>query len=65
MKLLLLDVDNRFYRYKIEVSGDGKKWTKVVDRTAATNRCRSWQDISFDPPIQARYLRLTGTYGSS
>jgi hypothetical protein len=37
----------------------------IVDRTAATNRCRSWQDIRFDPPIQARYLRLTGTYNSA
>ena len=64
-KLLLLDVDGRFYRYKIEASSNNKTWTKIVDRTAAKNQCRSWQDINFNPPIQARYLRLTGTYSSN
>ena len=40
-------------------------WSTIVDRTAPTNRCRSWQEISFNPTIQARYLRLTGTYNSN
>ncbi|MFH0908252.1 MAG: MBG domain-containing protein [bacterium] len=65
MKLLLWDLDNRFSRYKIEASSNSKQWTTIVDRTAATNQCRSWQDIRFSPAIRARYLRLTGTYNSS
>jgi hypothetical protein len=64
-KLLLWDLDNRYYRYKIEASSNNTTWTTIVDRTAATNQCRSWQNISFSPTIQARYLRLTGTYNSS
>ena len=36
-----------------------------MDRTATTYQCRSWQNISFNPLIQARYLRLTGTYNST
>ena len=68
MRLLLFDLDDRYFRYKIEASSDNTTdnamWTTIVDRTDPTNECRSWQDISFNPPIQARYLRLTGTYGS-
>ena len=65
MRLLLWDLDSRYYRYKIEASSNNTTWTKIVDRTAVTNRCRSWQNISFNPAIQARYLRLTGTYNSA
>ena len=65
MRLLLWDLDNRYYRYKIEASSNNTTWITIVDRTDPTNECRSWQDISFNPPIQARYLRLTGTYNSS
>ena len=65
MRLLLYDLDNRFYRYKIEASSNNTTWVTIVDRTAVTNQCRSWQDISFSPPIQARYLRLIGTYNSA
>ena len=63
-KLLLWDLDDRYYRYKIEASIDSTTWTTIVDRTT-TNLCRGWQDISFNSPVQARYLRLTGTYGSA
>ena len=64
-KLLLWDLDGRYYRYKIEASSNNTTWVTIVDRTAATNQCRSWQDISFNPTIQARYLRLIGTYNSA
>ena len=60
----LWDLDSRYYRYKIEASSNNTTWTTIVDRTATTNQCRSWQDIGFNPAIQARYLRLTGTYNS-
>ena len=65
MKLLLWDLDDRYYRYKIEASSDQLMWDTIVDRTAEMDQCRSWQDIGFNPPIQARYLRLTGTYNSA
>ena len=65
MKLLLWDLDDRYYRYKIEASSDHLTWDTIVDRTAETDQCRSWQDIGFNPPIEARYLRLMGTYNSA
>ena len=64
-RLLLWDLDSRYYRYKIEVSSNKTTWVTILNRTAATNRCRSWQDISFGSPVRARYLRLTGTYNSA
>ena len=65
MKLLLYDLDSRYYRYKIEASSNNTTWTMIVDRTATTNQCRGWQNISFSPTIQVRYLRLIGTYNSA
>ena len=65
MRLRLWDVDDRYYRYKIEAS-NSTGWATIVDRTGGTNRCQSWQDIVFSPTIiTARYLRLTGTYNST
>ena len=43
MKLLLWDRDSRYYRYKVEASGNNTTWVTIVDRTATTNQCRSWQ----------------------
>ena len=64
MRLLLWDTDtNRFYRYKIDASSNNTTWVPIMDRTDPTNECRSWQDIGFTN-LQARYLRLTGTYNS-
>ena len=70
MRLLLYDPDDRYYLYKIEAAANGAMsnatWTMIVDRTNPTNRCQSWQEIAFaNPPIQARYLKLTGMYGPS
>ena len=65
MKLLLWNLDSRYHRYKIEASMDTTTWTTIVDRTATTNQCRGWQEVGFNPTIQARYLRLTGTYNSA
>ena len=65
MKLLLWNLDNRYHRYKIEASLDTSTWTTIVDRTAVTNQCRGWQEVGFNPAVQARYLRLTGTYNSA
>ena len=64
-KLLLWDLDSRYYRYKIEASSNSTSWTTIVDRTGTTYQCQEWQEMSFSPAIQARYLRLTGTYNSA
>lgn len=48
-----------FYRYKLEVSGDGISYETVADRT--DGRHRDWQDIEFSPrPV--KIIRLTGTH---
>ena len=62
-RLLLWDLDSRYYRYRIEASANGTTWSTVVDRTSGS--WQGWQDLAFAPAIQARYFRLTGTYNSS
>lgn len=55
------DFNNRFYRYKLEVSVDGRSYDVVADRT--TGEWRGWQRISFpERPVMA--IRLTGTHNS-
>ena len=69
MRLLLWDLDDRFYRYKIEASTNSitnnATWVTIIDRTGGTNQCQGWQDINSSSVTQAWYLRLTGTYNSS
>lgn len=62
IRTLLLDKDDRFYQYKIEVSEDGQTWRSAVDKT--TGEHRGWQADKFDPPTRALYVRTTGTYSS-
>ena len=62
MRLLLWDLDSRYYQYKIEASSNNTTWTTIVVRT--NGMWQSWQDIAFSPSITARYLRLTGTFDS-
>ncbi|MFH1097278.1 MAG: discoidin domain-containing protein [Candidatus Desantisbacteria bacterium] len=59
---LLWDKDDRFYRYKIEVSADGQNWILAVDKT--TGEYRSWQTDDFEP-VMAKYIKTTGTFNSS
>jgi subtilase family serine protease len=54
--------DNRFYRYMIESSVDGEDWQIVVDKTSG--EWRGIQEEIFNPPIQAQYFRITGTFCS-
>ncbi|MDR1381545.1 MAG: family 43 glycosylhydrolase [Tannerella sp.] len=47
-----------YYRYVIEASGDGKKWTVVADKSA--NGKDAVHDlIVLEKPVKARYLRIT------
>ena len=49
IKLLLWDLDNRSYSYKIEYSIDHEDWTCVIDYSKFS--CRSSQMIYFDPVV--------------
>jgi hypothetical protein len=61
MKLLLLDLDGRSYRYFIETSVDKSNWKIAADRR--NEDCKSWQTLQFDPrPVV--YIRITGTHNT-
>lgn len=64
-RFLLWNQDNRFYRYKLEISpaADGDTWKVVSDHSAA-GEFRGWQLITF-PAEPVRRFRLTGTFGSA
>lgn len=67
VKFLLWDrSDERFYRYKLEVSPSetGEDWKSVADRSDPTAECKSWQVVTFQPQTLRR-IRLTGTYNSA
>jgi hypothetical protein len=50
-----------FYRYKVEVSDDGKSWSMAVDRS--NNRQDSPHAyVQLDQPIKTRYVRLTNVH---
>ena len=63
IRLLLWDKhDDRFYRYVVETSLDGKTYHTVADRSQG--EWRSWQKLRFEPR-PARYIRLRGLYCSN
>lgn len=67
VKFLLWDrSDERFYRYKLEVSGTeiGEDWKSVADRSDPAAECKSWQVVTFATQM-VRRIRLTGTYNSA
>jgi xylan 1,4-beta-xylosidase len=47
------------FRYKIEVSVDGKEYTKVLDKT--NNDVTRYTEFDEIPPTQCRFVRLTVT----
>ncbi len=65
IRLLLWDLDTRFYRYKLEIHPalSGKDWMVVADFTGKHHKRRSWQNINFDLQT-VRRIRITGTYNS-
>lgn len=66
IRFLLWDLDDRFYRYKLEVAkaADAKEWTLIADKTTVEERCTSWQTHRF-PVQEVKVIRLTGTYNSA
>ena len=47
------------FRYKIEVSTDGKSYSTVLDKT--NNSVTRYTEFDEIPPVQCRYVRLTMT----
>jgi hypothetical protein len=62
IRFLLWDGEDRFYRYALELSSDGKAFTPLVDRTKG--KWRSWQVIQF-PPRRVQAIKIKGTYNSA
>ena len=61
IRMKLWDGDNRYYRYTVETSVDGKKFEPLVDRSKG--QWKSWQFINF-PPRPVKAIRIHGLYNS-
>ena len=61
IRLKLWDGDNRYYRYTVETSADGKEYEPLVDRSKG--QWKSWQIISF-PPRPVKTIKIRGLYNS-
>ena len=63
IRVKLWDGNARYYQYTVDVAeGASGPWQRVVDRGSGAHR--GWCEDAF-PPVQARYLRITGTYNSA
>jgi hypothetical protein len=62
VRLLLWDGGERYYRYKIETSLDGKNWQMLADHS--TGEPRSWQVLSCAPRA-VKYIRVKGLFNSA
>lgn len=62
IRMLIWDLDNRYYQYILETSPDGKTFVPLVDRSKG--EWRSWQVINF-PARRVKAIRLKGTYNST
>lgn len=58
IRMLLLDDGQRSFSYIIEVSVDGRSWTKIVDYSKYW--CRSWQHLFFKERV-VKHVKITGT----
>jgi hypothetical protein len=67
VRFLLWDLaEDRYYRYKLEVSADDKnpEWTMIADRSGPIEQCKSWQVLRFKAQT-VKQIRLTGTFNSA
>jgi hypothetical protein len=62
IRLRLWDQDNRYYRYRVWSSSDGKRFSLVVDHS--TGEWRSWQEIKF-PARGVKFVKLECLYNSA
>jgi hypothetical protein len=61
IRFLLWDGDNRSYRYKAEISIDGRIWKTVADHRK--NERKGWQEIKF--PYQfVKYIKVQGLHNT-
>jgi hypothetical protein len=61
-QMLLFDLDDRYYSYRIDTSVDGINWEPAMDKSTA--KARGWQVDQFTPRT-AKYIRLTGVRNST
>jgi hypothetical protein len=67
IRFLLWDrAEERYYRYKLEVSPNDKNmdWTVIADQTGPLAQCKSWQSLQF-AKSKVHQIRLTGTFNSA
>ncbi len=62
INLMLFDLDNRFFRYRLDTSVDRATWTEAVD--CSEGEWRGWQTHSFEPR-EAKYIRFTCLHNSA
>lgn len=60
IRMLLLDDGQRSFSYIVEVSVDGRSWSKIIDYSKYW--CRSWQHLFFKERV-VKHVRITGTRG--
>jgi hypothetical protein len=51
----------RSYRFSIEGSSDGNEWSTIVSDENSSGRHSGFELISFEEPVRAHYLRITGS----
>lgn len=60
--VLLWDLDDRTFRYQIEISTNGQDWQRVADKSQVESH--SWQTDRF-VPTPARFVRFQGLHNSA
>ncbi len=58
IRFLLWSGDAREYRYKLDISADGKSWETVADRSRKPSK--DWQVHEFKEPTPVRVIRIQG-----
>ncbi|GEM_PF-1524241 len=62
VQMLLYNLDERYYQYRVETSEDGNIWKTIIDKTQGEHR--GWQIDTF-PPLPVRYLRVIPLFNST
>jgi hypothetical protein len=62
IRFLLWDSDDRYYKYVVETSPDGKAWVPLVDRSKG--KWKSWQTLDF-APRRVKAIRVKGLFNSA
>lgn len=57
--MLLRELDDHWYSYWVEVSGNYKDWEMVIDKRQ--EKCQGWQFLTFDRSRPVVFIRITAT----